>query len=107
MGRASIAATNTYSPLPEMLVGPMSSSPFQDVRTSYLDSPQLVWSSMPPFAAMARLEAKPASVQSEAKKGASSEMRPLIAAHVFSWAWRYNLGIKSADAFARDLAGIL
>ena len=35
---------------------------------------------------------------------ASSEMSPLIAAHVFSWAWRYNLGITSADAFARDLA---
>ena len=41
------------------------------------------------------------------KKAANSEMSPLIAAHVFSWAWRYNPGIKSADAFARDLAGIL
>ena len=38
------------------------------------------------------------------KKRASSEMSPLIAAHVFSWAWRYHLGIMSADAFARDLA---
>ena len=37
----------------------------------------------------------------------SSEMSPLIAAHVFSWAWRYNLGITSADVFARDLTGIL
>ena len=75
--------------------------------SSYLDYPQLIWSSMPPIAGMARVEAKLASVQSEAKKGASSEMSPLIAAHVFSWEWRYNLGIKSADAFARDLAGIL
>ena len=41
------------------------------------------------------------------KKRANSEMSPMIAAHVFSWAWRYNLGITSADAFARDLAGIL
>ena len=41
------------------------------------------------------------------KKRASSEMSPVIAAHVFSWAWRYNLDITSADAFARDLAGIL
>ena len=40
------------------------------------------------------------------KTRASPEMSPLIAAHVFSWAWRYNLGIKSANAFARDLAGI-
>ena len=38
------------------------------------------------------------------KKRVSSEISPLIAAHVFSWAWRYNLGITSADAFARNLA---
>ena len=75
--------------------------------SSYLDSPQLVWSSMPPFAGTARVEAKLASVQSEAKKGASSEMSPLIAAHLFWWACRYNLGIKSADAFARNLACIV
>ena len=39
--------------------------------------------------------------------GASLEVSPLLATHVFSRAWRYNLGIQSADAFARDLAGIL
>ena len=41
------------------------------------------------------------------QKRTNSEMSPLIAAHVFSWARRYSLGIKSANAFARDLAGIL
>ena len=41
------------------------------------------------------------------KKTASSELSPLIATHVFLSAWRYNLDIQSADAFARDLAGIL
>ena len=28
------------------------------------------------------------------KKRASSEMSPLIAAHAFSWAWRYNRGSR-------------
>ena len=127
MGRASIAANlvtsgrleasdgasihrchkHVLSLLPEMLAGPMSSSPFEDVCIFYHDSPQLVLSSMPPFAGMARVEAKLASAKSEAEKGASSEMSPLIAAHVFPWAWRYNLGIKSAGVFARDSAGIL
>ena len=62
---------------------------------------------MLPFARMTRVEAKLVSVQSEAKEKGKLRNEPLIAAHILSRAWRYNLGITSADAFARDLAGIL
>ena len=62
---------------------------------------------MPPFARMARVEAKLASAQSEAKEKSKLRNEPFDRSTLFFVGVALQSGDHVRGAFARDLAGIL